>query len=683
MNTARMRKRFAGIFYRSSKTVWKTVAEQQYSDYFNQIAGLHAQGKAAPFIVLIELLEKYIIMAPKDGFFNVNFAFHLIELAKKLARVASVEKESDCFLTIIDKINKNSERLEGDELLPLLSAFFSIYEIYQANLSEEAKKKIILYPVWKNFLEHKLAVITSGALSRRELNRERGYQLLGEMAKSGLLTMLSESILKCVLRDVTRRGMKSPARVVMMAVRENIHADLNGLIIDKLQAMMRSNRKDDSYAACLLLRNFYLLFPTQSRDEVVQFLLKNMGDNFYYEAGQVLLAMANTLPEQVIITIKETLLNKIKAKTFDRYKALELLLRLREQVLEPQKQAITAALQDYLNGQDQSFRIERVKKSWEWFSESEKDTMIQLLFQARDSEDQQDKYKVLNNLVEIVPYWVPKEKHFFVFDFLLCCLQEEALKESAFQALDHVCLSIPVKKQAAFVAILLEWLGSHPTEKDCPVRTLCHVIASLSKLCQVISEKEKEDFIKKISLWLDSKNSAIETWACKAIAQSAMVLSQGECLAMTDKLIQKLQWNGEMEWNTAHIYTSDAANEAALALISIGNRLSTPSQQSVAMQLFAIVCDSLGALAGRQAAQKALESYIPCLDCHQKLAMLNSFSRLKSPLSNSMYFFSRLYQAYQADINQHHLGRILANVSTELDLSVPPELAVNIVRFLR
>lgn len=677
MNTRGIKARFISALDRFKPSQSNAKIVSQRSAYLTKMALLQAQN-SSPRFVLIQLLKDYALDFKSDEK-NIRFVMHLINIEKSLA-----DNTSDYVLSVIYRLNKHYHLLAKDDLYTLFSVFFSLYLTYQMNLDIGLKAALEATDIYEDFFANELNLMVLEAESKQV--RLSSKQLPENFPETKLVKEISRPVLLGLLKNITHNDsrIKTRARDILMLARGKIAENDKQLIIDKLLSLMKPNCKSTYYAACILLPVYFDFFKENEQNEAIDFLCRIIKlEDFLNPAGLALIQLAKQKVQIDTQEVAGALVEKVHINAHCRYKALDILLQLRQAFPDCLPGFVDDTLKEYLSGHHRDFGIERLKVCWKWLTDAEKENIADHLFQHCESDQWEHKDQIIKYMLELRQHWLPSEKHMPVFSRLLECLQMEACKETAMQVLSKVCVNIPLNQQAFFVDYLLVAIkemnkqGIHHR-----INTVCFAILALAKLSHAIPKTEHRWVVENSVALLKSHNVIVEAWACKSIAELVDIVPVDLHQPLANRLMEKLNWINNSEMNH-HVYTSNTTKEAATALGRLEVALSPQDKQHVAIQLFDIICNSKVAQVARLASIEALFPYLGCLDSHQTVAMLNRLMVLENKTGEHLKLFLHLHKNYEAVIKDAFLNRAITATQDNLTIHVPPELVQHIRHFMR
>lgn len=679
MNTREIKTKFISVFGKLKPKSDKHSASKSRSFYLAKMASLQAQ-HPCPQFVLIHLLKDYVLDCESKEK-NSRFVNCLIDVENSIL----MDKTSDYVLSIIDKLNQHYLTLEKDELQVLFSVFFSLYQSYQMNLTGGLKAELEITDIYEDFFKNELNLMTLQAAHKhvRLFSRKMPENFL----ETRLIKEINEPVLVSLLKNIADKNtnIKTRAREMLMLAKDKVSENDRLLIADKLLSLMQGDAKSTYYTACILFPAYFAIFQETDKKRIIDFLCCVLKcDDLLHSAGLALVQLAKQKAKINMEEVTTYLIEKIKTSTtYCRYKALEVLLQLRQGSSDCLPGFVVDTLKEYLSGHCPFFGIDRLKGYWQWLTKMEKENIANHLFQHCESDELEHKNQILKHLINLGHRWLPSENHRPVFIRLFECLHIEQYQETAMQALNRCCANIPLDQQVIFVNYLLPIFEKMNKKRmNHSIRTFCYAMMALAKLHCAIPENSRRWVVENSLALLRSPNSVKEEWACKSIVELVDIIPEDLHMPLVNLLTKKLNQIDGLEVN-GFIYTSHAANEAARALCCLERVLKAEEKQSIAMQLFNIICDSKVSHTGRQASIQALFPYLGSLDNHQRVGMLNRLMELKNKTSELLGLFLHLHKIYMIEMEGAFLSRAIAVAQKDLDIYVPPELVDHIRSFMR
>lgn len=137
------------------------------------ILDINKKGTINPEHILYSLLDQYIKSHDHkyrpSGLFNKRSKKENNALVCKLLKLMDYPESKDFVLTVIRHFKANHESLNpNDDFVILLSSFFSIYEIYQSELSLEIENKLMLRDIWNEMISQWFDTAIKSAQTARD-----------------------------------------------------------------------------------------------------------------------------------------------------------------------------------------------------------------------------------------------------------------------------------------------------------------------------------------------------------------------------------------------------------------------------------------------------------------------------------------------------------------------------------
>lgn len=239
--------------------------DQSY--YIGKIAQYNIDGLIEPTDIFIKLIDDCISSLDLDD--SSKFDYLLIQLIRDTQHNGN----KNFILSLTALLNKHLAQSANENLILLLSGFFSVYEIHQVHLSEPVKMKLKL----TNFLEHYLNTQVFGASDQQTHSKTDKFQglpshqqqLLIKLATKGLLTNLPQDFIKSLYSKMSDENAS-----LLASLPKLLPSKLMKAVIERIISMTKSKRRDSIYQACILIKAYFPFMEEKNQKLVIQYFKK-------------------------------------------------------------------------------------------------------------------------------------------------------------------------------------------------------------------------------------------------------------------------------------------------------------------------------------------------------------------------------------------------------------------------
>lgn len=239
--------------------------DQSY--YIGKIAQYNINGLIEPTDIFIKLIDDCISSLDLDD--SSKFDYLLIQLIRDTQHNGN----KNFILSLTALLNKHLAETANENLILLLSGFFSVYEIHQIHLSEPVKMKLKL----TNFLDHYLNTQVFGASDQQTHSKTDRFrvlpshqqQLLIKLATKGLLTNLPQDFIKSLCSKMSDENAS-----LLASLSKLLPSKLMKAVIERIISMTKSKRRDSIYQACILIKAYFPFMEEKNQKLVIQYLKK-------------------------------------------------------------------------------------------------------------------------------------------------------------------------------------------------------------------------------------------------------------------------------------------------------------------------------------------------------------------------------------------------------------------------
>lgn len=633
--------------------------------YLRKIAIYHKKNQTDARVILMHLLECYLADAEDSDEVNKEIAFKIVNFARKFENKVTRINFIDSLVMMLN--NNCLVMIDDNNLTAAFRAFFSMYEMYQFHLSEEAKTKFCVFNIWQTHVRLRI----SHTLSKMKGNDDTWYKKFrkhvdindAQIAGCQRIRDLSEvvnledtvlnreminQLLCCVsLQKIKKANQRELAHLALIDMREKMPLTLCHMVLAKARHMITSEVLNVHRLGLVLLGAYYHAIPADEQSDTMQYLLQSL-DNplFANDALHALLMISEHIPtielHKVMLQIKPEAffhVNVLYRELFNK------LLTLLETLDDETRNALPSLMVDYRSEYDFLPINHVLNRYWAWLTSKEKEAIRTEAIEEFENTNETVKQKYLQIIAHIGLENFPEQIQLQFYDYLFKCLQVNELENTASTILIKVAKHIPPERQAQFIDYLWD-----AYERNNNNNRYLH-LQSLSLLCHVMHKEQQLSLIKNVISYIyDDKSIAdpktfyeLHYGACASINHLIPFIPSTFYPEIVDKLLGNIK-----SQHSPH--TSSTVLQNLVVDLPLELRITT------AMKLFDIACES--ELTRCSDCINALQPYLKYV-CHEwKVAMLNRLVHMDDNKAVKDLLYSKLYQAYKLDLSAHTFSYI-------------------------
>lgn len=632
------------------------------------------------------------------------------KLARLLEENQSTGKKN-FILSLIALLNRHHDKIVDEHLIPLLSAFFSVYEIYQVHLSEPVKKKLEL----TNLLDHYVTNRMSSTSSQHNKSKTKkssapldpqppATNLIIELAKKDLLTDIPPDFIKSLVSKMSYDSAK-----LLATLHKKIPSHLIDLVIDKIISMIKNKSRDSIYQAFTLIKAYFSVMGEKNQKLVIEYLQKiilgkmklpsdydHTYENIALKTLDKILSHINKRHHKEIIDMLSKVLDRqlsyynIKTQKEIFYPA-KILLKLRILCSSKDAERISLLIKDFiLTKTDESIKL--LTTEWKLLTSNEQNMIVTLIIKKLGDDQMQNKIIALEMMANINDLSNLEKKQDELFSLLYSCVSSsnQKVNSAALSALSNLTSSIPEHWNKKFLMQLTKLSNKNMSyvidlyqhnliktynlsseidkDKRTHVPTLDNFgfdlflltelsLSSPKKASSLASQLLTEfDLFEDMTLDLIGFRTNLQYWVMRSVVLLREYISQDLYKDFADRFIIEAR--------------KDSEKITIFVLADLIKTMPKELKIKTATELAKTV------LLNHENTMELILPYVDYLSYDYKIYMLHHL--ILSPSQELGKLFSALYASCQKDIIEYNLEHVHVN-----EHIVPNELIDNIMSFMR
>jgi hypothetical protein len=432
--------------------------------YFKKMEQYHNNNIINAADILQKLIKDAIPVLDRSE--KNSFDFQLATLMEE----AEKKEKIDFIFSLIALLNKHHSHIVDETLISLLSAFFSVYNIYQLHLSDSAQAILMLTNEFDRYVAKK---IDEYIASKDKDSEESLARLLTQLAKKDLLTEIPIVFVLAVLSKFThdKHTMGDNAKL-LASIANKIPAQQMGAVIKKIITTTKHKNLHSVRAACILIRSFFSLMDEHNQQQAIQYLIKLLSGKIKLDTSNESLYRKKVLKtlnkivmhvdachhhdiiKAVSVPLKEKL-TFYSVKTSQSHSfPLKILLQLRSLSSNEHAAWITSLLNDFISDDDNHACL---SLEWKHLTQEEQTIIANKMIEYLKGKDKKNKKLALERMGHIGDLSsLDSKKQKTLYSCLYKCLACDEKKgySNALQTLLDVALYLPKKWNKRFSSLL-------------------------------------------------------------------------------------------------------------------------------------------------------------------------------------------------------------------------------------